>query len=63
MSARTDCRGGGGEAGQPLGGSVPQFFLAGNCMAALHWQPAFFWREIIVVTSNGIKYRIKSRNP
>ena len=34
---RTDCRGGVGEAGQPLGTKVfRQFSLAGNCVAALH---------------------------
>ena len=34
----TDCRGGGGEAGQPLGlaGVFGQFSLAGNRVAALH---------------------------
>ena len=47
-STRTDCRGGGGEAGQRLGtGVFGQFSLARNRTAALHWQPAFFWREII----------------
>ena len=36
-SARTDCRGGGGEAGQPLGtGMFRQFSLAGNRVVALH---------------------------
>ena len=36
-SARTDCRGGGGEAGQPLGrGVFEQFSLAGNRVTALH---------------------------
>ena len=35
--ARTDCQGGGGEAGQPLGtGVFGQFSLAGNHVAALH---------------------------
>ena len=34
-SVRTDCRGGGGEAGQPLGtGVFGQFFLAGNRVVA-----------------------------
>ena len=37
MSARTDCRGGGGEAGQPLRtGVFWQFSLAGDRVAALH---------------------------
>ena len=36
-SARRDCRGGGGEAGQPLGAGVfGQFSLVGNRVAALH---------------------------
>ena len=36
-SARTDCRGGGGEAGEPLGtGVFGQFSLEGNRVAALH---------------------------
>ena len=36
-SAHTDCRGGGGEAGQPLGtGVFGPFSLAGNRVAALH---------------------------
>ena len=36
-SARTDCRGGGGKAGQPLGtGEFGQFSLAGNRVEALH---------------------------
>ena len=36
-SAPTDCRRGGGEAGQPLGtGVFGQFSLAGNRVAALH---------------------------
>ena len=35
--ACTDCQGGGGEAGQPLGtGVFGQFSLAGNHVAALH---------------------------
>ena len=51
-SARTDCRGGGGEAGQPLGtGVFGQLSLAGNRVAALHWQPAFLWWEIISLGS------------
>ena len=38
LSARTDCWGGGGEAGEPLGtGVFGQFSLAGNCVAALHF--------------------------
>ena len=38
MTSRTDCRGGGGQAGQPLGtGVFGQFSLAGNRVAALHW--------------------------
>ena len=57
-SASTDRRGGGGEAGQPLRtGVFGQFSLAGNRMASLLLQLAFFWREIILVTSNGIKSR------
>ena len=61
-SARTDCWGGGGEAGQPLGtGVFGQFSLAGNRVASLHWQPAFFWQEIILVTSNGIKIKEQKR--
>ena len=37
MSARTDCRGGGREAGQPLRtGVFWQFSLAGDRVAALH---------------------------
>ena len=36
-SVRTDCRGGGGKAGQPLGtGVFGQFSLPGNRAAALH---------------------------
>ena len=36
-SARTDCWGGGGKTGQPLGtGVFGQFSLAGNQVAALH---------------------------
>ena len=36
-SAHTDCLGGGGEAGQPLGmGVFGKFSLAGNRVAALH---------------------------
>ena len=50
--ARTDCWGGGGEGGQPLGtGVFGQLSLVGNRVAALHWQPAFFWREIISLGS------------
>ena len=48
MSARTDCWDGGGEAGQPLGtGVFGQLSLEGNRVPALHWQPAFLWREIL----------------
>ena len=47
--ARTDCQSGGGEAGQPLGtGVFGLFSLKRNRAEALHWQPAFFWREIIL---------------
>ena len=72
-SACTDCRGGGGEAGHSLGtGVFGQFSLAGNRVAALHWQPAFFLWEIILLTNNGIKStreeatkfeKFKGRNP
>ena len=42
-SGHTDCRGGGGEAGQPLGmGVFWQFSLAGNRMAALHLATCVF---------------------
>ena len=37
MPARTDCWGGGGEAGEPLGtGVFGQFSLSGNHMAVLY---------------------------
>ena len=60
MSARIDCRGGDGQARQPLG-VFGQFSLAGNRVAALHWQPGVFWREIILVTSNGINEQETAR--
>ena len=42
-SARTDCRGGGREAEQPLGtGVFGQFSLAGNLVAALHLETRVF---------------------
>ena len=51
-SARTDCRGGGGETRQPLGtGVFGQFSLTGNRVPALHLTTAFFWWEIILVIS------------
>ena len=46
-SAHTDCRGGGGEARQPLGrGVFGQFSLAGNCAAALHLPTHVFRNRI-----------------
>ena len=62
-SARTDCWGGGGEAGQPLGtGVFGQLSLAGNRVAALHWKPAFLWREIIsLIDRNRIKIKEQKR--
>ena len=42
-SARADCRGEGGEAGQPLGtGVFGQFSLPGNRVAALHLATRIF---------------------
>ena len=35
--------------------------FAGNALHCI-WQPAFFWREIILVTSNGIKRRKEHGN-
>ena len=41
--ARTDCRGGGREAGQPLGtGAFGQFSLAENRVVALHLATGVF---------------------
>ena len=49
----TECRGGGGEARQPLGmQEFGQFSLEGNHMAT-----RFFLAGIILVMSNGIKSR------
>ena len=58
-SARTDCRGGGGEAEEPLGtGVFGQFSLEGkSCGIVAFGNPKFFWREIILVMSNVIKSR------
>ena len=43
---RTDCRGGGGEAGQQRGtGVFGQFCLAGNRVAALHLANRVFLAE------------------
>ena len=50
-SACTHCRGGGGGAGEHLGNFPWREIAWQRCI----WQPAFFWPEIILVTSNGIK--------
>ena len=57
-SARTDCRGGGGEAGEPLGtGVFRQFSLAGNQVAALHLATCIF----LVGNHNSDKQRDKEQ--
>ena len=57
--ARTDCRRGGREAGQPLGtGVFGQFSLAGNRVAALHLATRLFsGGKSHLVKSNGIKMK------
>ena len=53
---RTDYRGGGREAGQPLGtGMFRQFFLAGNRVAALHLATCVF------LTGNHVSGEIKEQ--
>ena len=57
-SARSDSRGRGGEAGEPLGTAVfGQFSLAGNRVAALHLATCVFWREIMIYRFSQAKER------